>query len=319
MTDLEFYSIDEYRKVLINMDVYATQLSPGIFSCQQRQFELPKVIISDKFINTSVQFHARITEDCFYIVIPYKGATGLLVNGKGFLANQPLVFKQGQEILTRIPKHYPKYYVVIISSEELASYYGSENLSILKEVLDYQYFDRQGFSSNINTLNNLSHTIDSLLNNRHILNYQSVIDAQETIIHLLCDLLSLSSTNLTISSIRKPRQFEIVSRALNYMHKTNDFKMTIPELAKASFCCVRTLEYSFKQIIGMTPKQYIITRRLQQIHITLKEDKTKTIAELTKSYGIVNQGRFAQDYFKFFNEYPSDTKEQSQVVDYSGQ
>nr|WP_252727361.1 helix-turn-helix domain-containing protein [Colwellia sp. C2M11] len=95
--------------------------------------------------------------------------------------------------------------------------------------------------------------------------------------------------------------------------------MTIPELAKASFCCVRTLEYSFKQIIGMTPKQYIITRRLQQIHITLKEDKTKTIAELTKSYGIVNQGRFAQDYFKFFNEYPSDTKKQSQVVDYSGQ
>lgn len=314
MTNLEFYSIDEYRKGLINMEVYATQLSSGLFSCAQRQFQLPKIVIGDQLINTSMQFHAEITQDCFYIVIPRKGVDGVSVNGQNLLIDQPLVFKQYQEMLVRLPKHYPKHYVIVISSEELGRYYGNDNINILKERLEYQYFDKPAFSNDMNTLVKLSMIIDSLLIKGGILNYQAVMDAQETIIHLLCDFLTLSSTNFSISNIKKTRQLEIVNRALNYMNKTNNLKLTIPELAKVSFCCVRSLEYSFKQIIGMTPKQYIITCRLQDIHTTLKVDKTKTIAELTNRHGIVNHGRFAQDYFKFFNEYPNDTKNQFNTV-----
>jgi AraC-like DNA-binding protein len=317
VTDLEFYCIDKYSQELLNMDVYTTQISPGVFSCKLRKFELPKVIVGDQLINTSIQFHAKITGDCFHIILPCKNRDKVFVNGKSLLHGQILVFAQHQEMFIQIPKNYPKHYILVVSSEELARYYGSENITILKEAVEYQNFSESIFVNSYQFLKNLRVIIEELLNHGCLLNFIAVMNAQETLMCLLCDLLELKNLTPNLPIIAQSRQLAIIGRALNYIHKSSTLNMTIPEVAKVSFCCVRSLEYSFKAILGMTPKQYLIKRRLQSIHLSLKEENGNTIATLVKMHGIVNQGRFAQDYFKFFNEYPSDTKKQSQVVDYS--
>ena len=308
MTDIEFYCIDKYSQELLNMDVYTTQISPGVFSCKLRKFELPKIIIGDQLINTSIQFHAKITGDCFHIILPCKNMDKVFVNGKSLLHRQILVFAQHQEMFIQIPKNYPKHYILVISSEELARYYGSENIAILKEAVEYQNFSESIFVNSCKSLKNLIVIIEELLNHGYLLNYLAVMDAQETLMGLLCDLLELKDSSPNLPIITQSRQLAIIGRALNYIHKSSTLNITIPEVAKVSFCCTRTLEYSFKAILGMTPKQYLIKRRLQSIHLSLKEGNANTIAELTKSHGIVNQGRFAQDYFQFFNEYPHHTK-----------
>ena len=84
--------------------------------------------------------------------------------------------------------------------------------------------------------------------------------------------------------------------------------MTIPDLAEASFCCARSLEYAFKSILSMPPKQYLIKRRLQLIHTILKNPNSMSISEIIEKFGVVNQGRFAKDYFKFYKEYPHKTR-----------
>ncbi|MFT5852308.1 MAG: AraC family ethanolamine operon transcriptional activator [Colwellia sp.] len=309
MIDLEFSNVEDYLQKLTKLDIYATQISPGSFSCRHREFQLPKLTVGDRSINTSLLLQAAINKDYFYILLPNNEGTGVSVNGKPLLMNQPLVFSDNQEMLFMMPNNYPKYCVIVISSEELAKFYGNENIGILKTNLEKQSYEKIIFSDPGKNLNHLNLLIESLLNHSGSLTYQAVLDVQETIISLLSNLLEIRLLSPKLNDIKYRRQFKIVTRALNHIHKKNVINITIPELAKASCCCVRSLEYSFKAIIGMTPKQYIIKRRLQLIHSTLRKRNTKSIAELTKAYGVVNQGRFAQDYFKFFNEYPHQTRE----------
>jgi AraC family ethanolamine operon transcriptional activator len=309
MIDLEFSSIEDYLQGITKLDIYATQISPGSFSCRHREFQLPKLTVGDRSINTSLLFQAAINKDYFYFILPNNQGTGALVNGKPVLINQPLIFSANQDMLFVVPNNYPKYCVIVISAEELAKFYGNENMDFLKQILEKQANENIIFSHAHRNLNHLNLIIESLLNQGGSLTYQSVIDVQETIIDLLSNLLKISLLTPKLNDIKYRRQFTIVTRALNYIHKKSVLIITVPELAKASCCCVRNLEYSFKAIIGMTPKQYMIKRRLQLFHSTLKKNKTKSIAELTKTYGVVNQGRFAQDYFKFFNEYPHETRD----------
>lgn len=305
--DIKYPCIERYFQDLSRLDISGMQITPGSFSCRHRELQLPKVIIGDRLFSAGVQLNTAIKPDCFYIILPQSNAE-VLVNGQRILINQPIVFSQHQEMIFRIPKNYPKYYVVVISSTEFANYYGAENVTRLKTFISNQHFESNYFKHNNSNLEDLCVLIDNLLNRSDYLSYQAVIDAQETLLSLLSELLSFNSVSFLQSNIKQPKQLAIVSRALNFIHTNSALNITIPELASASFCCIRTLEYSFKSILNMTPKQYIIKRRLHLIHSTLKSDKESSIREITTTYGVVNSGRFAQDYFQFFNEYPHQTQ-----------
>lgn len=306
--DLNFFSIDDFLQGLTKLDIYATQLSPGRFACRHREIQLPKVVIGDRHFSHAFQFHTSMSQDYLYIVLPQAGECFMSVNGTNLPAHQPLVFSQHQEMLFKIPHNFPRYYVIIISSEELAQFYGEAALRTLKAALNRQSFSENIFVDSESAMSQLSAIINNLLNTGHLLSYQAVLNAQDALIHLLCNLLTLTTSSSKLKHINQSRKLAIVRRALHHIHHSSTLDITIPTLAQASFCCVRSLEYSFKTITGMTPKQYIIKRRLQLIHCALQKDQKSSINELAKAYGIVNRGRFAQDYFKFFDEYPHQTQ-----------
>jgi AraC-like DNA-binding protein len=305
--DVKYSNIEEYRKGICRLDMRVLQITPGHFMCQHRELELPKVIIGDRFFNSAMLWQTAVKQDYFYIVLPTCNCE-LTVNGQKISIKQPIVFSEHQEMLFHIPINYPKYYVIVISSAEFAEYYGNENIERLKKYIRNQDYGSNFFLHSSGHLKNVCVLIDNLLNHGNLLNYQAAIDAQETLLDLLCKLLSLDSSTSKSSNEFQSKQLTIVSRALKFIHKNNVLNITIPELAKVSFCCIRTLEYSFKAITNMTPKQYIIKRRLHLVFIALRSNSASSIREVTSIYGVVNQGRFAQDYYQFFNEYPHQTQ-----------
>lgn len=307
MLDVKYSSIEEYRQGLSKLDMRVLQVTPGRFMCQLRELELPKVTIGDRFFSTAMHWQTAVKHDYLYIVLPTCNS-GLSVNGQNTLINQPIVFSKHQEMLFRIPINYPKYYVIVMLSAEFARYYGNENIERLKNHIINPNYEKKIFPNFSCHLKSICVLIEKLLNYGNLLNYQAAIDAQETLLDLLCKLLKLDFTISKSNGDFQSRQLAIVSRALNFIHKNSVLNITIPELAKVSFCCIRTLEYSFKVVMNMTPKQYIIKRRLNLIFNALKSNSVSSIREITTTYGIVNQGRFAQDYYKFFNEYPHQTQ-----------
>ena len=307
MIKIIYSCIEDYLKKIAELDIYATQLSPGKFLCSQKELKLPKLIIGNRFVSTSLLYQATLKQDCFYILIQ-KGNVGMLVNGQEIELDQPLVFTLAQEMLIRIPNNSHLLYM-IIPTVKLAKYFDERDIEQLKNATRQKNIGEKVCIQSEKNQKHLCYLIEFLLKRSKLLSYQAVLDTQETIIELLCKLLTLSLPFPPKHNISQTRRLAIVNRALNHIHKSNAINVTSPDLAKISFCSLRNLEYAFKFVLNMTPKQYLIKNRLQLIHLALKSERKLLISEIIKNFGIANEGRFAQDYFKFYNEYPHQTRD----------
>jgi len=311
MIDVSFKSVEDYLNTITKFDIYATQLSPGNFLCFQREVQLPKLIVGNRYISSSLQYHSILKLEYLYVSIP-KDKSGLLLNGKEVKQNQPIVYTLNQEIFTRIPDCFDNFYL-IVPVIELDKYLDEDNLERLNNITQ-QPVCRQIFVSSLETQTKIRELISFLIRSSNRLSYQAVLDTQEIIMELLCKLLTSESLPLEKTKVTQTRQLSIVKRSLNYIHKSANINISSRELSSISFCSLRSLEYAFKSVLNITPKQYLIKRRLQLIHSELKQERGKLISEIIEKFGIVNQGRFAHDYFTFYNEYPHQTRDRLKKV-----
>jgi len=304
-----FSEVDNYLNTISVYDVSGTQLSAGKFSCHKKELQLPKLIISNHEINMAMQYHATLKHDCFYIIIPRNGK-GVKIDGYEIKYNSPIVFIPEQETIFVFYANTFDYHITILATE-LVKYFDVENIEQLKVVLSNRNFGSPTCFHLQSYQNHICSLIDLLLSQSKILSYQAVLDVQEKILELLHKLLTTDSMLLETDKANNTTKLAIVNRSLNYLNTNNAINITTLELAKVSFCCLRNLEYAFKSVIGITPKQYLIKRRFQLINLSLKHDKTISINQTLNNFGVLNQGRFAQDYFKFYNEYPCQTRDQA--------
>lgn len=71
----------------------------------------------------------------------------------------------------------------------------------------------------------------------------------------------------------------------------------------------RTLEYSFREHVGLSPKAYISALRLNQVRKILKAARPGEthVADAANAWGYWHMGQLAADYRKLFGELPSET------------
>ncbi|MGI9516419.1 MAG: helix-turn-helix transcriptional regulator, partial [Pirellulaceae bacterium] len=69
----------------------------------------------------------------------------------------------------------------------------------------------------------------------------------------------------------------------------------------------RTLERKFQRHLGVSPYQYLLTRRLHLARRILKTGQTSVLTACTRT-GFANTSRFAMLYSRQFGELPSQTK-----------
>ena len=71
----------------------------------------------------------------------------------------------------------------------------------------------------------------------------------------------------------------------------------------------RTLQYIFKDRFGLSPAKFLKTRRLAAVRHALGRSQTGalTVAEVAARYNFQHTGQFAADYWRAFNELPSET------------
>lgn len=81
------------------------------------------------------------------------------------------------------------------------------------------------------------------------------------------------------------------------------------ELCQAARVSERTLQYSFLEYFGVTPKTYLKAIRLNGVRKSLRraDPATTTVTEVAGQWGFWHMGQFAADYRKQFDELPSQT------------
>ena len=103
------------------------------------------------------------------------------------------------------------------------------------------------------------------------------------------------------------RRPELVTKGRDFIsaHLTTDF--SVDDMAQALGVSYRVLNYAFRDSLGMSPYQYILTQKLHAIRRQLKFSDV-SVTEACVSHGFYTPSRFARQYSHLFGELPSATR-----------
>lgn len=101
----------------------------------------------------------------------------------------------------------------------------------------------------------------------------------------------------------------IMRRFRRAVEEDPDQPLYIPELCAAIRVSDRTLRLSCQEQLGMSPKRYLMLRRMHFARRALRDGSpgTTTVTEIAAQYGFWQFGRFAGEYKSLFGEAPSAT------------
>ena len=100
----------------------------------------------------------------------------------------------------------------------------------------------------------------------------------------------------------------VVAKATQYIEAHLADPLVMSDVCQATRVSPRTLRYSFEEIVGVTPSQYLLGLRLARARQGLQRAKAgSSVHCIAERCGFAHMGRFAQFYSAAFGEYPSDT------------
>lgn len=105
------------------------------------------------------------------------------------------------------------------------------------------------------------------------------------------------------------RHDQIMRRFYRMMEENPDQAVYLPELCRTIGVSDRTLRTCCHEQLGVSPKRYLVLRRLLFAHRALRRRTSgdSTVTEIATQYGFWELGRFAMEYRRLFGETPSAT------------
>jgi AraC family ethanolamine operon transcriptional activator len=100
----------------------------------------------------------------------------------------------------------------------------------------------------------------------------------------------------------------LVERAREHLHAQREVPVTVAELCAALGVSRRTLQYSFQEILGVSPVQFLRALRLNGVRRELRRTTSdERVADVAARWGFWHPSQFATDYRRMFGERPSET------------
>jgi AraC family transcriptional regulator, ethanolamine operon transcriptional activator len=126
---------------------------------------------------------------------------------------------------------------------------------------------------------------------------------------LLATLRGASDFEPTRSDRTRQAHSLIVRAAEDYALSRVDEQLHVTDLCRAAGVSERTLEYAFKEVMGLTPMNYLVRLRLHRVREALlaATHGTSTVSAEALKWGFWHFGEFSRAYKTCFGELPSDT------------
>jgi len=101
----------------------------------------------------------------------------------------------------------------------------------------------------------------------------------------------------------------IVRRAQQHLEEVGGRRATIADLCREIGVSLRTLEYAFRDICGVSPQQYILAKRMRAAQRALREAEPErgAVKRAALDAGFRDLGRFSVAYRRFFGESAAET------------
>ncbi len=103
-------------------------------------------------------------------------------------------------------------------------------------------------------------------------------------------------------------RYALVRRAICRIDGNLGTPVAVAELARQLGVSTRVLQYAFQQVMGISPYEYALQRRLQAVRRRLQAGlRPGVITNAALAHGFTDLSRFDQQYRRAFAELPSDT------------
>jgi AraC family ethanolamine operon transcriptional activator len=103
-------------------------------------------------------------------------------------------------------------------------------------------------------------------------------------------------------------RWRVVRRAEDYLADRLDDTIRMDELCGAAHTTLSRLERAFREVLGLSPRRYLILRRMAAARSELLAAQPgTTVTGTAMRWGFFHLGRFAEDYSALFGELPSQT------------
>lgn len=88
---------------------------------------------------------------------------------------------------------------------------------------------------------------------------------------------------------------------------------TVADLCREAGVSERTLQYAFQELVGVSPKRYLLLQRLANVHrgLLFATPSTERVADVAIRFGFWHMGQFARDYRSVYGVNPSTTLKDS--------
>ncbi len=97
---------------------------------------------------------------------------------------------------------------------------------------------------------------------------------------------------------------------LDFMEKNYKYDLSVEELANYTGRSVSTFKRDFKKISNLSPRNWIIQRRLREAHHLLTSTDWP-VYKIMESVGFKNFSHFSKRYHEFFGETPTETRHEA--------
>jgi len=201
------------------------------------------------------------------------------------------------------------YYMISVQDELLADLYQKFGFINLEKLLNSEKHVlrlKQDYFTYIQ--NYLQHQFLLLNKNPQLINSTTFrYKLRYKFTYLLLGFLDTRTFNPIKVSHRK--RDKALSLCKQYIEVNKNEHIAISQLTEVSNMSERTLQLAFLEKYSVSPKEYIINLKLNDVRIKLvKSKKGKgAISHFAKESGFNHLGQFAAAYKKLFNELPKDT------------
>jgi transcriptional regulator GlxA family with amidase domain len=136
------------------------------------------------------------------------------------------------------------------------------------------------------------------------------VAAQNELLETLLATLRVADDFASTRSDRtRQAQSHIVKTAEDYAMAQSSDRLYVTDLCKVAAVSERTLEYAFKEIMGLTPVTYLTRLRLHRVRQALlaATQGSTTVTAEALNWGFWHFGEFSRAYKDCFGELPSET------------
>jgi AraC-like DNA-binding protein len=110
------------------------------------------------------------------------------------------------------------------------------------------------------------------------------------------------------SSLQRVARYDVALSACRIIDADPERRLNVRDVASQVGVGIRALQYAFRNVLGVTPEQYMLATRLSLVrHQLRRASASGSVTSVAFDHQFENLSRFASQYARLFGERPSET------------